>query len=114
MPGSAKAYVTGSRADTIDLAEYSSEYTRQQAAEQFNIPLFERNRKPPRAQASKNDSQIHYARQGIITPEMEHIAIRENIGRTALQDEGSLPACIDSHITPEFVRKEIAEGRAIL
>ena len=113
LPAIRQAWIDD-RDDTIELAEYSSEYTKQQAAEELNIPLFEHNRKPRRAQAGKNVSQMHYARQGIITPEMEYIAIRENIGRTALQDEGSLPACIDSHITPEFVRKEVAEGRAII
>ena len=113
LPAIRQAWIDD-RADTIELAEYSSEYTKQQAAEELDIPLFEHNRKPLRAKAGKNVSQMHYARQGIITPEMEYIAIRENIGRTALQDEGSLPACVDSHITPEFVRKEVAEGRAII
>ncbi len=113
LPAIRQAWIDD-RADTIELAEYSSEYTKQQAAEELNIPLFEHNRKPRRAQPGKNVSQMYYARQGIITPEMEYIAIRENIGRVALQDEDSLPACVDSHITPEFVRKEVAEGRAII
>ncbi len=59
--------------------------------------------KPLRAKAGKTVTQLHYARQGIITPEMEFVAIRENLGRP----EGS-------HITPEFVRQEIASGRAVL
>ena len=102
------------RADTEELAEYSSEYTKDQAAQAFEIPLFNHNRAPRKAKAGKNVSQMHYARQGIITPEMEYVAIRENIGRSELQQEGSLPECVDSHITPEFVRKEVAEGRAII
>lgn len=71
------------RADTEELAEYSSEYTKDQAAKEFEIPLFSYNRAPRKAKAGKNVSQMHYARQGIITPEMEYVAIRENIGRSS-------------------------------
>lgn len=102
------------RGDTETLLEYSSEYTKDQAAQELDIPLFPHNRPPLKAKSGKNVSQMHYARQGIITPEMEYIAIRENIGRAELQEEGRLQECIDSHITPEFVRKEVAEGRAII
>jgi len=59
-----------------------------------------------RAQAGKNVSQLHYARAGMITPEMEFIAIRENQQRNGTN--------INSKITPEFVRREVAEGRAII
>jgi len=61
---------------------------------------------PMRAKAGRNVSQMHYARQGVITPEMEFIAIRENLGREA--------AGIRSHITPQFVRDEVARGRAVI
>lgn len=77
------------------------------------------NRTPLRAKAGKNVSQMYYAKQGIITPEMEYIAIRENMGR-----KGALPkntkggyswgASIQNEITPEFVRDEVARGRAII
>jgi len=103
-----------SRDDTEELAQYSSEFTREQEAKLLDIPLFEHNRRPRRAKAGHNVSQMHYARQGIITPEMEYIAIRENTGRTEADTAGSLPEGFDSHITPEFVRKEVAEGRAII
>jgi phosphomethylpyrimidine synthase len=67
---------------------------------------FHAERQPMRAKAGSNVSQMHYARQGVITPEMEFIAIRENMGREA--------AGIKSHITPEFVRSEVARGRAVI
>ncbi len=67
---------------------------------------FHAERKPLRAKAGRNVSQMHYARQGIVTPEMEYIAIRENLGLDA--------ASIKSRITPEFVRDEVARGRAII
>jgi len=67
---------------------------------------FHADRKPLRAKAGKNVTQMHYARQGLITPEMEYVAIRENLGREA--------AGIGSYITPEFVRDEIARGRAVI
>jgi phosphomethylpyrimidine synthase len=65
-----------------------------------------------------NVSQMHYARQGIITPEMEYVAERENLGRSRLKeyvrDGESFGAAIPDYVTPEFVRDEIARGRAIL
>lgn len=67
------------------------------------------------AKSGKNVSQMHYARQGIITPEMEFIAIRENLKRADIQTEsGQSRHARMKEITPEFVRKEIAEGRAII
>jgi phosphomethylpyrimidine synthase len=78
---------------------------------------------PLRAKAGKVVTQLHYARQGIITPEMEFIAIRENMGREEAaggsnlwrQHPGhSFGAAIPTHITPEFVRDEVARGRAII
>ena len=102
------------RNDTKELSNYSSKFTRKQETTLANIPLFKHNRRPLRAQAGKNVSQIHYARQNIITPEMEYIAIRENICRTEAITEDSLPKGFDTYITPEFIRKEVAEGRAII
>ena len=88
-------------------------------------------RKPLRAKAGGNVTQMHYARQGIVTPEMEFIAIRENLGREKAyestngnyltrnrlnhQHSGeSFGAYIPEYITPEFVRDEVARGRAII
>ncbi len=74
--------------------------------------------KPLRAKAGQNVSQMHYARKGIITPEMEYIALRENQAREAVhsyaKDGENFGANILPFITPEFVRKEVAEGRAII
>ncbi|WP_306672391.1 phosphomethylpyrimidine synthase ThiC [Geothrix fuzhouensis] len=67
---------------------------------------FHADRKPLRAKTGRNVTQLHYARQGVVTPEMEFIAIRENLGREA--------AGLKSRITPEFVRDEVARGRAII
>jgi len=83
-------------------------------------------RTPRRAKSGKNVTQLYYARQGIITPEMEFVAIRENqnleMTKEYLSDmerenrlKGvSFGANLPEVITPEFVRKEIAEGRAVL
>ena len=73
--------------------------------------------KPLRAKASQNVTQMHYAKQGIITPEMKYIAIRENQAREAVHNthggEG-FGANLPNFITADFVRKEVAEGRAII
>lgn len=78
-----------------------------------NVPLL-----PLRAKAGKNVSQMHYARQGIITPEMHYVAERENLGRARLKeyvrDGMDFGASIPDYVTPEFVRDEIARGRAII
>jgi phosphomethylpyrimidine synthase len=82
-------------------------------------------RKPLRAKPGKAVTQLYYARQGIITPEMEFIAIRENLGREADASRSTLHAprslggesfgaSIPAYITPEFVRSEVARGRAII
>ena len=75
-------------------------------------------RKVLRAKAGANVSQMYYARQGIITPEMEYVAERENLGRERLKeykrDGESFGASIPDYVTPEFVRDEIARGRAII
>ncbi|MFM6854516.1 MAG: phosphomethylpyrimidine synthase ThiC [Sphingopyxis sp.] len=72
-----------------------------------------------RAKPGANVSQMHYARRGIITPEMEYVAIRENLGRAAakeklIRDGQDWGAAIPDYVTPEFVRDEIARGRAII
>ena len=83
--------------------------------ELLSVPQFDRaGRKPLRAKAGRNVSQLHYARQGLITEEMKFIAARENLGRSALADGNSFGAAIPDVITPEFVRDEIARGRAII
>ena len=86
----------------------------------------EESRRPVlRAKAGRNVSQMHYARQGIITPEMEYIALRENIGRQQAWENGhsamgrthngySFGAAIPKFVTAEFVRDEVARGRAII
>ncbi len=71
-----------------------------------------------RAKPGMNVSQMHYARKGIITPEMEYVAIRENLGREMLsqyiRDGEDFGASIPDYVTPEFVRDEVARGRAII
>ncbi|MGI4733134.1 MAG: phosphomethylpyrimidine synthase ThiC [Janthinobacterium lividum] len=75
-------------------------------------------RRPLRAKAGHNLSQMHYARRGIITPEMEYVATRENLGRAQMMDHvrdgESFGASIPDFVTPEFVRDEVARGRAII
>jgi phosphomethylpyrimidine synthase len=95
-----------------------------------SLPIFSKT--PLRAKSGKNVSQMHYAKQGIITPEMEYVAIRENLGRKIafetmaneqISDRSSLyhqhkgesfGASIPKFVTPEFVREEVARGRAII
>lgn len=71
-----------------------------------------------RAKPGMNVSQMHYARRGIVTPEMEYVATRENLGRERLReylrDGESFGASIPDYVTPEFVRDEVARGRAII
>ena len=84
------------------------------------MPEFDRaGRKPLRAKPGDDVTQLAYARAGIVTPEMEYVAIRENLGRdeaaeAAARDGESFGAAIPDHVTPEFVRDEIARGRAII
>jgi len=82
-------------------------------------PEFPVRRPPLRARPGRAATQLAYARAGVVTPEMEYVAIRENLGREraradAARDGNSWGACIPEHVTPEFVRDEIAAGRAIL
>ncbi len=74
-------------------------------------------RRPLRAKPGHNLSQMHYAKRGIITPEMEYVAIRENLGRASAAHRGDgqdFGASIPDFVTPEFVRSEVARGRAII
>ena len=78
-------------------------------------PEFPVNHRPLRAKKGATVTQMHYARQGIITPEMEFVAARENLGRSEFVGDGeTFGANIPEEVTPEFVRKEVAEGRAII
>ena len=111
------------RENTYQLEGVSSHFAKQReqdiVTEDFR---FTRTLKPRKALDGKNVTQLHYARQGIITPEMEYIAIRENMGRDALKDSPlsnqhkgeHFGANLPSNITPEFVRQEVAAGRAII
>jgi phosphomethylpyrimidine synthase len=90
--------------DVEQLSDFTSEYCRKRAADKTKAHLrFEHLKKPLKAKPGKNVSQMHYAKKGIITPEMEYIAIRENQGNNDTKQ-----------ITPEFVRDEVARGRAII
>ena len=111
------------RADTELLDGPSSAFGRErQSAPELAQLRFEHIRQPRRALPGANVTQMHYARQGIITPEMEYVAIRENLRLDELKDAGlrvqhrgvSFGASIPERVTPEFVRDEIARGRAII
>ncbi|WP_429838608.1 phosphomethylpyrimidine synthase ThiC [Chromobacterium indicum] len=122
------------RGDCERLPGLSSEYGRAREADPRLAELrFNLQRKPRRAKAGGNVSQMHYARRGIVTPEMEFVAIRENLNRRAYveslkaagnqrlldlmtrQHAGqSFGAQLPEEITPEFVRQEVAAGRAII
>ena len=124
------------RDDTQELDGPSSDYGKQRLEDEKLTALrFNLQRTPRRAKAGKNVTQMHYARQGIVTPEMEFVAIRENQNRAAYleslkatgergqrmadmmarqHDGESFGANLPLEITPEFVRDEIARGRAII
>ena len=95
------------RGDTEELPEITSRYGLERLNDaSLDAIRFPIRHKPRRAQEGKCVTQLHYARKGIVTPEMEYVAIRENLDNEARG--------IESHITPEFVRDEIAAGRAII
>ena len=111
------------RADTEELPQVSSGFTQQRLADDGLDHLrFELLPRPRKAMSGKNVTQLHYARKGIITPEMEFIALRENMGRERIRGEvlrqqhpgESFGAHLPANITPEFVRQEVAAGRAII
>ena len=111
------------RGDVEFLTSNSSQYAQQRLADEGVDDIrFEHLPKMRIAKQGKNVTQMHYARQGIITPEMEYIAIRENLKREEVKDATlllqhkgqSFGASIPEKITPEFVRDEVARGRAII
>ncbi|MCG7570621.1 phosphomethylpyrimidine synthase ThiC [Pseudoalteromonas ruthenica] len=111
------------RDDTELLDHKSSQFAQQRMADEgLDHIRFEHLPQVRRAKAGKNVTQMHYARQGIVTPEMEYIAIRENMGRAEVRKEllaqqhpgQSFGASIPEFITPEFVRDEVARGRAVI
>ena len=107
-----------------DVEEYAARETKPEDNGQLGpdrsggVPAFPNVRKTVlRGKPGKNLSQMHYARRGIITPEMEYVAERENLGREYVRrelDGNSWGAEIPEYVTPEFVRDEVARGRAII
>ncbi|KAE9623370.1 phosphomethylpyrimidine synthase ThiC [Aeromonas sp. 75A] len=111
------------RDDTDELPGLSSTFTQERLADEGLDHLrFEHLPKPRRAKPGRRVTQLHYARAGIVTPEMEFIAIRENMGRERVRSEllrtqhpgRDFGARLPLNITPEFVRDEVAAGRAII
>ncbi|MFM1701039.1 phosphomethylpyrimidine synthase ThiC [Aeromonas salmonicida] len=111
------------RGDTEELDDLSSAFTQERLADEGLDHLrFDNLPKPRRAKPGRRVTQLHYARQGLVTPEMEFIAIRENMGRERVRSELLLRqhpgqgfgARLPENITPEFVRDEVAAGRAII
>lgn len=106
IPRTRENWIAG-RDDLEQLDGITSEYGRQREADKsLDAIRFGHRYAPRRAKEGREITQMALARKGIITPEMEYVAIRENMNAAALG--------IESHITPEFVRREIAEGRAVL
>jgi phosphomethylpyrimidine synthase len=117
----------GERADSAPLDDRSSTFARQRARDNEAAALaFPGGRSPRRALPGSNVSQMHYARRGIVTPEMEYVALRENAELEARREayaaagllarHGGQPfgARLPARVTPEFVRDEVAAGRAII
>jgi len=112
------------RGDTEKLPGLTSEFGQRRLNDaELTAMRFAHVRNPRRAKPGHNVSQMHYARKGIITPEMEYVAIRENMKLAEAREAGllkdqhagqSFGAAIPKEITPEFVRSEVARGRAII
>lgn len=111
------------RSDTQELDQLSSSYARERLSDASLDSLrYAFLPRIKRALSNKCVTQLHYAKQGIITPEMEFIALRENMGRQKLTDQQLLQqhkgenfgAQLPKEITSEFVRQEVAAGRAII
>jgi phosphomethylpyrimidine synthase len=106
------------RGDVQELADLTSEYGRQRLKDAgLERIRFQRRRKPLVARPGLSVTQLHYARRGVVTAEMEYVAIRESqrLENAAAQHPGnSWGASIPRQITPEFVRDEVARGRAII
>ena len=119
LPNVREAWIE-ERQDTERLETLTSKFGQERLKDIRTAEIrFAHIQKPRRAKSGKNVTQMHYARQGIITPEMEYIAIRENQrqleGVDARQHVGqNFGAKNLNEITPEFVRREVAEGRAII
>ncbi|WP_346693455.1 phosphomethylpyrimidine synthase ThiC [Coprobacter fastidiosus] len=106
LPRLRESWIT-ERNDVECLSEITSQYGRSRMADKSLDPIrFKHVQLPYRAKTGKEITQMYYAKKGIITPEMEYVAIRENLQNEMLG--------IKSHITPEFVRDEVAAGRAII
>lgn len=106
LPRLRESWIT-ERNDVERLSEITSQYGRSRMADKSLDPIrFKHVQLPYRAKTGKEITQMYYAKKGIITPEMEYVAIRENLQNEMLG--------IKSHITPEFVRDEVAAGRAII
>jgi phosphomethylpyrimidine synthase len=123
LPAIREAWID-ERGDTELLQGVSSTFGKLRQTDVQTAHLrFEHMRRPRRALEGANVTQLHYARKGIITPEMEYIAIRENMSYAQLREQAELGvqhegqsfgAAIPKEITPEFVRDEVARGRAII
>ncbi len=118
LPSVRKAWIL-ERGDVEELPTISSAYGREREADaKLDGLRFPHLRKPLRAKAGRNVSQMYYAKKGIITPEMEYVALRENQRQqdfVANQHPGhSWGASLPKQFTPEFVRSEVARGRAII
>ncbi|WP_346839500.1 phosphomethylpyrimidine synthase ThiC [Microbulbifer sp. SAOS-129_SWC] len=122
LPKLRRGWIEG-RGDTDILDSRQASYSQKRMADQgLDHIRFEKLPSPRKARSGHNVSQMHYARCGIITPEMEFIAVRENMGRARIADglaEADYQKARDGiyipeQITPEFVRREVAEGRAII
>jgi phosphomethylpyrimidine synthase len=122
LPALRAGWIT-ERGDVERLDGLSSRFGRSRADDARLDPIrFAAPRMPLRAKAGANVTQMHYARRGIVTPEMEYIAIRENQRLDALTDSAlraqhpgeSFGASLPNRITAEFVRDEVARGRAII
>lgn len=113
-----------SNKDICRLETFSSQYAQQRLKDTLldAIRFPNINNRPYKAKQGKSVSQYSYAKQGIITPEMEYVAIRENLRIDKIKDKSLLQqhrgnafnTCIPTRITPEFVRSEIAAGRAVI
>jgi phosphomethylpyrimidine synthase len=126
LPRQRRAWIADRR-DTMRLDDLSSEHGRQRQNDVLTSHLrFPSTSKPVRALNGKNVTQMHYARKGIITPEMEFIALRESMRMAQLVQDGAYHPLLSQHrgqafdaqlpsqVTPEFVRAEVATGRAII
>ena len=121
IPRTREAWIEA-RDDTELLDAFTSSFTRVRNSDiRLDSLRFSHVRTPRRAKSGRNVTQLHYARHGIVTPEMEYIAIRENLARANpdyrddIQHIGNdFGANIPQEITPEFVRDEVARGRAII